>query len=112
MFKYCTKYPSSPSIRTHQFFVISSVLLYDVSFNITRKLVMQFGKLVLLGLSVLCAQSNVWAGAMSASYAGFSGLWAGAGGSYDYTTLSGRTNITQISSAPSTVEYLMNDNLN
>ena len=62
-------------------------------------------------LSTLFFACTAHAGAMGESSARFSGFWTGVGGSYNDSTISGKTNITQISSAPSNAEYLLNDNL-
>ena len=59
--------------------------------------------------SLLYLQSVVWAGSMGGLNSSFSGVWGGVGGSFTYSTLSGRTNITKVSSTPSTAEYLFND---
>ena len=37
----------------------------------------------------------------------FSGFWGGIGGSYTNTTMSGQTNINQVSSTPNSVEYVL-----
>lgn len=56
---------------------------------------------------------NAHAGAMGGQSNSYAGIWAGVGGSYGYTTLNGQTNISQIDSAPSSVQYLLgNDILN
>ncbi len=41
----------------------------------------------------------------------YQGFWIGVGGSYNYSTLSGQTNINQISNTPSSAEYILSDNL-
>ena len=52
------------------------------------------------------------AGSMGdSSAASFNGFWLGAGGSYTYSTLNGDTNITQVSSAPSSNQYVLSNNI-
>lgn len=58
-----------------------------------------------------CASSSI-AGTMGdISKSSYQGFWVGVGGSYDYSTLSGSTNINQVSSTPSSAVYLISDNL-
>lgn len=69
----------------------------------------RIGSLLLLGLFQFSNPAH--AGNMGDSIASYRGFWAGVGGSYDYTTISGKTNINQVSSTPSSAEFLLNDNL-
>ena len=41
----------------------------------------------------------------------YQGFWAGVGGSYNYSTLSGSTSINQVSSTPSSSVFLLSNNL-
>lgn len=52
-----------------------------------------------------------FAGSMGEAIPNYSGLWVGVGGSYNYSTLSGQTNIKQVSSTPSSAQFLLSDNL-
>lgn len=49
-------------------------------------------------------------GSMGNTSPTFAGIWGGVGGSYTNSTISGHTNIIQITSAPSSAEYLLGDN--
>ena len=60
----------------------------------------------LMLISSICA-----AGSMGELMPSFAGAWGGVGGSYTYSTLSGRTNITQVNGAPSPSQYLLSQNL-
>lgn len=51
------------------------------------------------------------AGSMGDIRVDYRGLWVGAGGSYNYSTVNGATHINQISAAPASAEFLVNDNL-
>ena len=51
------------------------------------------------------------AGSMGDVAANYHGFWAGVGGSYNYSTLNGATQIYQVSSTPSSSEFLVSDNL-
>ena len=57
------------------------------------------------------ASSICMAGTMGDGHPSFAGLWGGVGGSYTYSTLSGETNILQVSSAPSSAEFLLSHNI-
>lgn len=72
----------------------------------------KIGQLVRSFLVLSCGQA--FAGGMAnvvIDQPNFSGFWAGVGGSYLYSSLSGRTNITKSSQIPATAQYLVNDNL-
>lgn len=63
-------------------------------------------------LFLLLASSACFAGGMGDTASDlYRGFWLGVGGSYNYSTLSGQTNITQVSSTPSSAEYILSDNL-
>lgn len=73
---------------------------------------MQATKLMTAVVILACGQAL--AGGMESimvSQPNFSGFWAGVGGSYLYSSLSGRTNITKSSQVPATAQYLVNDNI-
>lgn len=63
-------------------------------------------------LLLICASSGSFAGSTGEAATSYQGFWAGVGGSYDYSTLSGQTNITKVSSTPSSAEFLLSDSLN
>ena len=50
---------------------------------------------------------NSNAGTMGTKDNPYSGIWARVGGSYTYSTLNGQTNISQVDSAPSSVQYIV-----
>jgi len=60
---------------------------------------------------LLSVSSLSIAGSMGDDIAKYSGFWLGAGGSYTYSTLNGETNILQVSTAPSSSEYLLSHNI-
>ncbi len=63
-------------------------------------------------LAILISSSSLsFAGSMGESTNAYAGFWGGVGGSYTYSALSGYTNITQVSTAPSSSEFLLSDNL-
>src|SRR3990167_4626919 len=72
---------------------------------------MQLKRTFIFLAGAFCMHSAIWAGSMGALHSNFSGFSVGAGGSYTYSTISGRTNIAMISSTPTTAEYLLSDNL-
>jgi outer membrane protein W len=52
-----------------------------------------------------------FAGELGTSSTDYHGFWVGVGGSYNYSTLSGKTNFTQVSNTPSSAEFILSDNL-
>ena len=60
---------------------------------------------------IMGVSSAAMAGTVCESEPSYAGLWCGVGGSYTYSTLSGATNILQITSAPSSAQYLLSDNI-
>lgn len=63
------------------------------------------------GILPLLFTSICNAGGMGEIANHYQGFWFGVGGSYNYSTLSGKTNISQVSSTPSSAEFLLSDNL-
>ncbi len=57
------------------------------------------------------AAVNSNAGTMGNAPSSYAGLWAGVGGSYTYSTLDGQTNISQVNSAPSSVQYILDHDI-
>ncbi|MDP3705956.1 MAG: outer membrane beta-barrel protein [Legionellaceae bacterium] len=51
------------------------------------------------------------AGSMGDAAPDYRGFWIGAGGSYNYSTINGSTHINQVSSTPSSSQFLLSDNL-
>lgn len=63
------------------------------------------------GMLLMVSSSLSIAGSMGNVSANYQGFYVGAGGSYNFSTLSGSTNINQISSSTSTSKFLLSDNL-
>lgn len=59
----------------------------------------------------ISASSLSMAGTMGDHVSSFAGFWGGVGGSYTYSTLNGETNILQVSSAPSSAEFLLSSSI-
>lgn len=69
-------------------------------------------KLRTISVLLMASSSLSIAGSMGANdVINYRGFWIGAGGSYDYSTLNGATHINQVSSTPSSAEFLLSDNL-
>ena len=68
-------------------------------------------KLWTVGAVLMASSSLSIAGSMGNVEQNYGGFFVGAGGSYNYSTLSGSTVIDQISSAPSSSVFLLGDNL-
>lgn len=66
-------------------------------------------KKLIVGLLVV-ASSVCFAGSMGEKTSSYAGFWGGVGGSFTYSTLSGQTYISQVNSAPSSVEYMLSQN--
>ncbi len=68
-------------------------------------------KLWTKSILLMVSSSISIAGSVGDSLANYRGFYVGAGGSYNYSTLSGSTNINEISNSTSTSQFLLSDNL-
>lgn len=65
----------------------------------------------IMGITLGSVTSLSLAGSMGEQLPRFNGFWGGVGGSYTYSTLNGKTNITQIDTAPSSATYILSNNI-